>query len=90
MTVLVVEKASPSLRGLLTRWMLEIRAGVFVGSLSARVRDKLWEHLTKHPGLGGCVLLHPALTEQGFQVRIHGDTTRQIVDIEGLQLVLRR
>ncbi|MEI8259518.1 MAG: type I-E CRISPR-associated endoribonuclease Cas2e, partial [Deltaproteobacteria bacterium] len=40
--VIVVERATPGLRGQLTRWMLEVRAGVFVGTLSSRVRDKLW------------------------------------------------
>jgi CRISPR-associated endoribonuclease Cas2 subtype I-E len=35
LTVIIVERATPGLRGQLTRWMLEVRAGVFVGTLSA-------------------------------------------------------
>ena len=43
MVVLFMEHVPPSLRGKLSRWMIEPRAGVFVGSISAMVREKLWE-----------------------------------------------
>lgn len=43
MVVLVLERVPVSLRGELTRWLLEVRAGVFVGDVSAMVREKLWE-----------------------------------------------
>jgi CRISPR-associated protein Cas2 len=87
--VLVVERASPGLRGQLTRWMLEVHAGVFVGSLSARVREKLWALVRARNRVGGSVLVYRAPNEQGFVVETHGDTDRTILDIEGLQLVRR-
>ena len=34
MVVMILERVPPSLRGELTRWMLELRAGVFVGTLN--------------------------------------------------------
>jgi len=43
MVVLIVESAPPSLRGELSKWMLEPRAGVYVGTISGAVRDLLWE-----------------------------------------------
>ena len=43
MVVLVLEKVPTSLRGELTRWMAEIQTGVFVGTMSALVRDLLWD-----------------------------------------------
>lgn len=89
MIVIVVERATPGLRGQLTRWMLEVHAGVFVGTLTARVRDKLWALVRARNKKGGSVLVYRAQNEQGFLVETHGDTDRSILDIEGLQLVRR-
>ncbi len=80
----------PGLRGELTRWMIEPQAGVFVGNLPARVRDKLWEKVEREVKEGSAVLLHSARTEQGFAVRCHGDRSRVPVDWEGLTLIRRR
>jgi len=89
LTIFVVENAKPGLRGRLTRWMLEVRAGVFVGTLSRRVRDLLWERIRLgHPG--GALLIYRSRTEQGFTVESYGDPSRLIIDIEGLQLVQLR
>ncbi|WP_433933232.1 type I-E CRISPR-associated endoribonuclease Cas2e [Sorangium cellulosum] len=85
--MLVVERASPSLRGHITRWMLEVRAGVFVGTLSSRVRELLWQAVCARNAGGGCVLVHAAQNEQGFAMLTHGDTSRTVIDIEGLTLV---
>jgi CRISPR-associated protein Cas2 len=87
MIVLIVERARPSLRGELTRWLIEPRAGVFVGNVSGMVRDKLWEKVVRASPTSGAMLIHNARTEQGFATRIHGDTTRNLVDFEGLCLV---
>lgn len=87
MIVIIVERATPGLRGQLTRWMLEVRAGVFVGTLSTRVRDKLWALVKARNPKGGSLLITQARNEQGFAVETHGDTSRQVLDIEGLWLV---
>lgn len=87
MIVIIVERATPGLRGQLTRWMLEVRAGVFVGTLSARVRDKLWALVKVRNPNGGSLLIARAQNEQGFVVDSHGDTSRQVFENEGLWLV---
>ena len=87
MIVIIVERATPGLRGQLTRWMLEVRAGVFVGTLSPRVRDKLWALVKARNPKGGSLLVARAKNEQGFAVETHGDTSRQVLEIEGLWLV---
>jgi CRISPR-associated protein Cas2 len=87
MIVLIVERAKPSLRGELTRWLIEPRAGVFVGNVSGMVRDKLWEKVVSASPTSGAILIHNARTEQGFATRLHGDTSRTLVDYEGLCLV---
>ena len=69
MTVVVLERAPRSLRGHLTRWMLEVRAGVYVGTLSLRVRDSLWALVEARIRQGAAVMIFRARTEQGFGYR---------------------
>ncbi|NLH48529.1 MAG: type I-E CRISPR-associated endoribonuclease Cas2 [Myxococcales bacterium] len=90
MVVMILENTPPNLRGQLTRWMIEPRAGVFVGKMSAMVRDRLWEKVIRHKRTGGCIQIYPAANEQGFSIRAEGDTSRTLVDFEGLTLVARR
>ncbi len=90
MVVLVVEKASVSVRGELSRWLIEPKSGLFVGNVSAMVRDKLWEKVTASVGRGkmsGALMLYTAQTEQGFAVRSFGETGRELREYEGLTLV---
>jgi CRISPR-associated protein Cas2 len=87
MVVLITQKVPASLRGELSRWMIEPRTGVFVGQVSAMVRDRLWDLAVKGAKDGGVILLWSSPTEQGFQWRIYGETGRQLSDFEGLSLV---
>ena len=87
MVVMILENASPSLRGHLTRWLIEPQSGIFVGKISALVRDKLWELCEDKVRIGGTVQIWSDANEQGFSIRTHGDTARQLVNIEGLWLV---
>jgi len=87
MLVLILEKVSPGLRGELSRWFLEPKAGVFVGRVSAMVRDRLWEKACSQTGNGGCLMLYSSDSEQGYRIRNWGKTARSIVDFEGLFLV---
>lgn len=89
MIVLVLERVPASLRGELTRWMLEPRTGVFVGDISGMVRDRLWEKACESVKGGSALLMHSADTEQGYTVRTYGAPDRALVDYEGLQLFRR-
>lgn len=89
MVVLILESVPSSLRGELSRWMLEPKAGVFVGTLSAAVRDLIWEKAVREVRQGGCTMLYRTNNEQGFAVRSFGDTTREVEEWEGLFLVRR-
>lgn len=88
MVVIMMEKVSVSLRGEITRWMLELRPGVFVGNVSALVREKLWEHICEKIKGGAVTLLQSAANEQGYTIRSFGETSRKIRDFEGLQLIV--
>lgn len=90
MVVLILEKVSPSLRGELSRWMLEPFPGTFVGTLSAMVRDRLWERVCRAvvgKWRGAATMVEPADNEQGFRISSFGPTRRELVDLDGLQLV---
>lgn len=87
MVVLMMERVPVGLRGELSRWMIEPRAGVFVGRMSGMVRDRLWQKACKGAKEGAAMMLYSAPTEQGFAVRTQGDASRMLVDVEGLLLV---
>ena len=87
MVVMILEKVPVSLRGELTRWLLEPHPGVFVGHVNAMVRDRLWEKCCKAKRAGGVLQIWTTNTEQRFQMRAHGDTRREIAEFDGLQLV---
>lgn len=87
MVVMIVERAPTSLRGELTRWLLEPHPGVFIGHLSAMVRDLLWEKCCRQVKDGGIVQAWSTNNEQRFAMRTFGKTRREIADIEGLLLV---
>jgi len=89
MVLLMLERVSPSLRGELTRWLLQPRPGVFVGNVSALVRDKLWEKVLRSKRTGAAMMIHNSNTEQGFAIRTAGPTDRIIEDFDGLMLVKR-
>lgn len=87
MMVLIVERAPPGLRGELTRWLLEPQAGVFVGQVSALVRQKLWERTCKGLRGGAAILIWRSNNEQGFEFQLWGDPSRTVTDWEGLKLI---
>ncbi len=87
MNVIILERVPVGLRGELTRWMLELHTGVFVGRLSAMVRDVLWEHVCDQMREGAGFLIYQTNNEQGYAVRSCGATSRKLRVIEGLTLV---
>ncbi|GHJ29693.1 type I-E CRISPR-associated endoribonuclease Cas2 [Streptomyces sp. PRKS01-29] len=89
MTVIVLIAAPEGLRGHLTRWLVEVNAGVFVGNPSRRIRDRLWETLATRIGDGQAVLVEPASNEQGWAVRTAGRDRWRPVDYDGLLLSAR-
>ena len=86
MVVFVLENAAEKLRGILTRWMIETKPGVFVGSLNAMVRDKLWDIIWDDMPKGA-LMIFSCNNEQGYQIKMSGDPTRTVIDLDGLQLI---
>jgi len=87
MLVIVVENAPPRLRGRLAVWLLEIRAGVYVGDPSLRIREMIWQNILKGIGQGNGVVAWSTNTESGFAFETVGANRRIPTDWDGLQLV---
>ncbi|MFZ5799237.1 MAG: type I-E CRISPR-associated endoribonuclease Cas2e [Thermodesulfobacteriota bacterium] len=87
MMVIVVENVPPRLRGRLAVWLLEIRAGVYVGKYSRRVREMIWKQVEKGIGEGNAVLAWSTNTESGFDFQTLGANRRIPVEMEGVKLV---
>lgn len=91
MVMMTVELVSPRLRGNLTKWMTEISAGVYVGKLNSMVRDLLWEAVIEEAGIAGrATMAFSTNSEQGYALRMHGESKRRVVELDGLQLVAVR
>lgn len=89
MVVVVLTAVPPGLRGHLTRWLLEIAPGVFVGHASARVRDLLWERVVEYSGQGRALMVVSSRSEQRLAFRVH-EHDWQHEDFDGLMLMRRR
>lgn len=88
-TVIVLTAAPPGLRGHLTRWFIEVAAGVYVGNPNPRIRNRLWNVLAERIYDGQAVMIEPAATEQGWSVRTAGRDRWTPVDFDGLTLMAR-
>lgn len=87
MLVIVVENAPPRLRGRLAIWLLEVRAGVYVGVYSRRVREMLWNTVEKGIEGGNAVMAWSTNTESGFDFVTIGPNRRIPVEMDGIKLV---
>jgi CRISPR-associated protein Cas2 len=87
MLVIVVENVPPRLRGRLAIWLLEVRAGVYVGKVSKRVREMIWTTLEKGVADGNAVMAWTTNTESGFDFMTLGPNRRIPKEMEGIKLV---
>lgn len=87
MLVIVLENAPPRLRGRLAVWLLEVRAGVYVGDYGRRVREHIWSHVEDGLESGNAVLIWRSKTEAGYEFKTLGANRREPADFDGVQLV---
>lgn len=87
MLVIVVENAPPRLRGRLAVWLLEIRAGVYVGNYSTKVRDYVWNQVEEGIEDGNAVMAWRTNTEAGFDFVTLGVNRRIPCELDGVKLV---
>lgn len=87
MLLIVVENAPPRLRGRLAVWLLEVRAGVYVGNYSRRTREMIWGQVKHNIEDGNAVIAWSSGNDAGFDFETWGRNRRRKVEFEGLQLV---
>jgi CRISPR-associated protein Cas2 len=91
MLVIVLENTTPRLRGRLTLWLLEIRAGVYVGDYSVKVRDMIWENVEsefKEGNIqGSAIMIWSARNEIGFDFKILGVNRRIPKEMDWIKLI---
>ena len=87
MIVITLTKVPKSLKGDLTKWYQEIQTGVYVGNVSARVRNALWDRILENIGRGEATMVYNAQNELGYQFRTTRQD-RQVVDFDGIPLMM--
>jgi CRISPR-associated protein Cas2 len=87
MLVVVTENVPPRLRGRLAVWLLEVRAGVYVGDTSRKVREMIWHQVTTLADEGNVVMAWSVNNESGFDFQTWGENRRMAVELDGLRLV---
>ncbi len=87
MLVIVTENVPPRLRGRLAVWLLEVRAGVYVGKFSAKVREMIWQQIEVGAEDGNVVMAWSINNESGFDIRTYGKNRRIPEEIDGMKLV---
>lgn len=89
MIVITLTDCPLSLRGELTKWLLEINTGVYVGNVSSRVRDQIWKKVQEQAPKGRSTMVFSCVTnEQKLDFRTH-QSDWEPIDYDGLKLMLR-
>ncbi len=87
MVVITLTNCPQKLRGDITKWLCEISTGVYVGQLSARVRDALWSRICENIKNGQATMVYSYANEQHFEFRVH-NTSWKVRDFDGIKLML--
>lgn len=93
MLVIVLENAAPRLRGRLAVWLLEIRSGVYVGKVSAKVREMILKQVKSEIDEQGELFQPNAIvawstnTEAGFDFITVGKNRRIPKFMDGVKLI---
>lgn len=85
--VVVTNNVPPRLRGRLAVWLLELRAGVYIGNYSAKTRAMIRDNVCELVGDGDAVIAWAAPNDAGFEFETFGTNRRIPVDFDGLRLV---
>ncbi len=87
MVVITLTDCPAALRGDLTKWLLEINPGVFVGRVNARVRENIWAFVKKFAKNGRATMVFNASNEQRLDFKVHNSEWEPI-DFDGIKLIL--
>lgn len=66
---------------------MEVRAGVYVGKVSRRVREMIWQQVETGIGKGNAVIAWSTNAESGFDFLTIGPNRRIPLELDGVKLV---
>ena len=88
MIIICISNCPPALRGDLSKWLSEVNTGVYIGKLSAKVRDELWKRVCNSIRSGQATMVYSTNNEQGYAFQTH-NTTWIAADYESITLMKR-
>lgn len=88
MLVITLTSCPPALRGDLTKWLQELDTCVYVGKVSRRVREALWQRIKENIKNGRATMVYKANNEQGMDFEIY-NADWEPIDFDGLKLMMR-
>lgn len=86
MIVVSLTDCPPKVRGDLSKWLLEINTGVYVGNVNARVREELWKRICENIKDGQATMVYSTNGEQKLDFLVH-NTSWVPVDFDGIKLI---
>jgi len=87
MLAIVLENAPARLRGRLAVWLLEVRAGVYVGDYSVKVREMILQNIEEGLEEGNAVVMWSSPNETGFDFITLGENRRIPIEMDGIKLI---
>ena len=88
MLVVIANDLPPAVRGRMKLWFVEPRANVFVSGIKDNVAQKVVDYLREHcPPESGLLIFLKTPEPPGYRILGRGDLKREIVLLDGLQLV---
>ena len=89
MIVVVANNIPPAVRGRMKLWFVEPRPNVFVAGIKGNKAEKVINFLFMHCNQdSGLMIFAKESNAPGYKIHTLGETSRKLIDISGLQLVL--
>jgi len=89
LAVVIVEAVPDAIHGSLSRWLMQVSPSTYVGHLSQRVREQLWEEIEPILKDGRATAVFPDENEQGYSVWCAGASRLVPLDLDGLTVMAR-
>jgi CRISPR-associated protein Cas2 len=87
--VLTASAIPDHLHGYISRFLTRADTGVYVGTVTPRITDQLWDAVQRTIKDGNATLVVSSNnTEHGYDVRLHGTRRTAVRDFDGLPLVV--
>jgi len=74
------------LRGYVGRLLQQAGPGLYVGKLSPKVADALWDKLTDHADIGAAVMIRSSHNDAGFEIQLHQVVGLSLAEYDGIVL----